>query len=418
MALYTIKLRRGIASDWTAINPVLDEGEFGYELDTRNFKIGDGSLHWNDLEYVIDENDRLPDASLLDDGKILLTDGGQWILTDLSSVTGIPLSAKGDLLTYSTAESTTTVIISNPNAFTLVSTAGTADEVLVPGAVVDLDDVGDEVLVTGTFTWSQDDPGNLKAVIVRVRRDNLAGEQLAISVDPGTIDSIAGNDASWTISITDSAPTTGKYVITVQPQSGKSISTIYSATHLLEADTDVVVSAGLVAVPVSGVNGRILTEDDTVDEGISWQDAGSGLPDATGEADGRVLVVLDDEWVIGDASGGGGKTFFGTIEGPLVAGSVGTARMYNDTGGPLTILSSRASITPAGTAFTVDVNKNGTTIYTTQANRPAVAAGGTTNKTVPDVTTIADGEYFTVDLDLQSGSTAFDVVTVQIEAIA
>jgi hypothetical protein len=50
---YTIELRRGSASDWTAINPILHDGEPGYEEDTRLFKIGDGITHWNDLEYAV-----------------------------------------------------------------------------------------------------------------------------------------------------------------------------------------------------------------------------------------------------------------------------------------------------------------------------------------------------------------------------
>ena len=91
---YTIKLRRDTASDWTTINPVLAEGEFGYEQDTRNFKIGNGSSSWNALEYVIDANDRLPDASGLDDNQILLTIGGVWTVVTLPSglpdPTGVP----------------------------------------------------------------------------------------------------------------------------------------------------------------------------------------------------------------------------------------------------------------------------------------------------------------------------------------
>lgn len=47
----TIKLRRGTAAQWTATNPVLAEGEFGAEKDTRKFKIGDGSTAWNSLQY-------------------------------------------------------------------------------------------------------------------------------------------------------------------------------------------------------------------------------------------------------------------------------------------------------------------------------------------------------------------------------
>lgn len=60
---------------------------------------------------------------------------------------------------------------------------------------------------------------------------------------------------------------------------------------------------------------------------------------------------------------------------------------------------------PVGAAILVDVNKNGTTIFTTQANRPSIAAAGFSSaKKTPDVTSMADGDYFTVDVD-QVGST-------------
>jgi hypothetical protein len=46
-----IQYRRGLASAWTSANPVLAEGEPGYEKDTGKFKVGDGVLHWNSLVY-------------------------------------------------------------------------------------------------------------------------------------------------------------------------------------------------------------------------------------------------------------------------------------------------------------------------------------------------------------------------------
>lgn len=88
MPTYTIKLRRSLASDWTTVNPVLAEGEFGYEMDTRYFKVGDGVTAWNLLEYTVDEDQYLPDASALDDGKILLTFGGAWTIVNPPS--GLP----------------------------------------------------------------------------------------------------------------------------------------------------------------------------------------------------------------------------------------------------------------------------------------------------------------------------------------
>lgn len=62
---------------------------------------------------------------------------------------------------------------------------------------------------------------------------------------------------------------------------------------------------------------------------------------------------------------------------------------------------------PTGAAIIADVNKNGTTIFTTQANRPTIAAGAfatAAEVTNMNVTSIAAGDYLTVDID-QVGST-------------
>ena len=47
----TIQIRRDQASDWTAANPILAEGEMGLELDTGLRKIGDGVTVWTSLAY-------------------------------------------------------------------------------------------------------------------------------------------------------------------------------------------------------------------------------------------------------------------------------------------------------------------------------------------------------------------------------
>ena len=36
---------------FTLYNPILEENEIGIELDTHNFKVGDGETAWNDLDY-------------------------------------------------------------------------------------------------------------------------------------------------------------------------------------------------------------------------------------------------------------------------------------------------------------------------------------------------------------------------------
>ena len=53
----------------------------------------------------------------------------------------------------------------------------------------------------------------------------------------------------------------------------------------------------------------------------------------------------------------------------------------------------------------VDVNKNGVTIFSNQANRPTIAAATTTDDAnAIDLPNVAAGQYLTVDID-QVGST-------------
>lgn len=52
MAIYTIQFKRGRASSWKVLNPVLAPGEPGYEIDTGKLKIGNGTDEWLDLKYV------------------------------------------------------------------------------------------------------------------------------------------------------------------------------------------------------------------------------------------------------------------------------------------------------------------------------------------------------------------------------
>lgn len=62
---------------------------------------------------------------------------------------------------------------------------------------------------------------------------------------------------------------------------------------------------------------------------------------------------------------------------------------------------SRAFAGSSGSTI-VDVNKNGTTVYTTQANRPTIAyndADKVVAATLPDVTSVAVGDRVTLDID-------------------
>jgi hypothetical protein len=48
---FRIQLRRDTAENWSINNPVLFQGEAGYETDAGYLKIGNGITPWNDLPY-------------------------------------------------------------------------------------------------------------------------------------------------------------------------------------------------------------------------------------------------------------------------------------------------------------------------------------------------------------------------------
>lgn len=48
---FRIQIRRDVALKWSINNPILLDGEIGYETDTTYIKIGDGTTYWNDLSY-------------------------------------------------------------------------------------------------------------------------------------------------------------------------------------------------------------------------------------------------------------------------------------------------------------------------------------------------------------------------------
>ena len=47
------KLKRGTASRWAELNPILQQGEPGFVYDTNQLKIGDGTTPWNELPYLV-----------------------------------------------------------------------------------------------------------------------------------------------------------------------------------------------------------------------------------------------------------------------------------------------------------------------------------------------------------------------------
>jgi hypothetical protein len=83
----------------------------------------------------------------------------------------------------------------------------------------------------------------------------------------------------------------------------------------------------------------------------------------------------------------------------------GQSRQYFESTHTITNVRASVGTAPTGSSIICDVLKNGTTIYTTQSNRPAIAVStNTITANNPDITSLSAGDYLTVNV-AQVGST-------------
>jgi hypothetical protein len=141
-----IQLRRGDASEWTSVDPVLSEGELGYETDTGKFKIGNGSSLWSALDYFLDSSslsEYLTQASAsttyqakvtnVDDTEIgYLNNASANIQTQLNSKAPVTSPVISDLSLNALTDTSTPLIINTaqPPPLTLTNAVVTSGTVL------------------------------------------------------------------------------------------------------------------------------------------------------------------------------------------------------------------------------------------------------------------------------------------------
>ncbi len=243
-----------------------------------------------------------------------------------------------------------------------------------PAAVTGLNAVG---VVGGVeLTWTSVTNCDIKEYEI------YAGDSAGFTPDTSTFTNRVGiadtNSFSWA---SGSAGATTKYF----KIRAKSWYGTYSATFASDSDATVAASsdaAGQLAIENEGTS---LTTNTT---SIDFVGAGVVASNSGGDVTVKVAVI---------------QTFGYT---GTLATYVGNGRFYIESA--CTISSVRASVgtAPTGASVIIDLNKNGTTVFTTQANRPTIAASGFTSGAVTNmnITSLAAGDYLTVDID-QVGST-------------
>ena len=109
-----IQMRRGAATSWNATDPVLAEGEFGFDTTAGQLKIGTGTTSWSNLDYLI------TDASLgtsLGDYIELAEKGSTSGVAELDSVRNLLVPNSSIIFEGSSADAhETTLTVTNPTA--------------------------------------------------------------------------------------------------------------------------------------------------------------------------------------------------------------------------------------------------------------------------------------------------------------
>jgi len=154
----------------------------------------------------------------------------------------------------------------------------------------------------------------------------------------------------------------------------------------------------------------------------SLSDNNPGTPGTSGWIE--VQWVIDIADVVGLQAALDAKTtprvpyVFSDVRSTLTVGP-GTSKVPNVTGRTLTLVAVRVDVgtAPTGASLIVDVNKNGSTIFTTQASRPTVGASALfASSGAIDVTSWASNETLTVDIDQVGSGVAGGLMTVTIIA--
>jgi hypothetical protein len=108
------------------------------------------------------------------------------------------------------------------------------------------------------------------------------------------------------------------------------------------------------------------------------------------------------------------RTATWNVVGALVAATTGVQRLYFPENAYIQSVQIAADTPGTGTGTnTIDIHKDGVTIFTTQGNRPTLAAAANLSALAgPDVRTIAAGSYLTVDVDAVTATTPAEDVTI------
>jgi hypothetical protein len=145
-----IQVRRGTTSEWNSADPILNEGEIGYNVTLGQIKVGDGESTWSELYYLV--NSESLDTSL-----------GTYILdSEKSAVSGVAeldaskniLAPAGIIFEGTENDFETTLAVTDPTDDRTITLPNVTGTVITSGNLSDITSVGtlDSLTITGNLT--------------------------------------------------------------------------------------------------------------------------------------------------------------------------------------------------------------------------------------------------------------------------
>lgn len=251
MATTIIQLRRGLATTWTSIDPVLEEGELGLELDTRKIKVGNGSDSWTELPYLIKQTDNIlinenTISSTNTNGDIVLSPNGNGVvrigINEVATKSYVDATSQGLDVKQSVRVATTGNI-------TLSGTQTVDDVVLI---------AGDRVLVKNQNTASQNGIYVVAAGSWTRASDADANADVTAGMFTFVEEGTTNSDSGWVLS-TNGAIDVGTTGLTFAQ---------FSGTGSITAGAGLTKTGN--TLNVGGTAGRITVEADSVDISASY----------------------------------------------------------------------------------------------------------------------------------------------------
>lgn len=278
---------------------------------------------------------------------------------------------------------------SSPTAMTVRIAAGTAvivgDDQTDQGKYL----VKSDVATTGVVIGAAPGSGQRNDLVVLRVRDTNAG----VGVNDDAILGVVVGTPSGS-PVDPAIPDSALVLARVRVPAGTS-----AIANSLIDDLRVRAGAAFDAVPDGSITSAKIANDTIVNADINASAAIALSKLATGALPSAITVAPANF-----ANGIIPSDVVFTIPSTLTTGAK-PVRIYIENLRTIANVVASVSTAPTGASVIFDVNKNGTTIFTTQANRPTITASSHFDAiSIPAVTSIGNGDYLTIDVD-QVGST-------------